>query len=178
MYINKTISEIIFTLEIFMNKRFNIKKLNNETVTNIDRKIKSEEFKSIIKNKYPDKDLSKAQVYALYLEKSKKDINLYIKGGIYECITNANKPEKGKFHELLKQELEYTEYLMLRRKRDRVLEKTDKFALVDFPFKSNELKEKWLKYRQELRDLPDKTPDPFNIVWPTTPAPFNTQVKD
>lgn len=174
MYINKTISEIIFTLEIFMNKRFNIKKLNGESVSNIDKKMKSQEFKDLIQNKY-DKDMSKNQIYSLHLEKSKKDINIYIKGGLYECITNANKPERNKFYEFLKQELEYNEYLILRKKRDRVLEKTDKFALMDFPFKSTEMKDKWFKYRQELRDLPQNTTDPFNILWPVTPSPLNSQ---
>jgi hypothetical protein len=27
----------------------------------------------------------------------------------------------------------------------------------------------WAAYRQVLRDLPQTNPDPFNIVWPTTP---------
>ena len=28
----------------------------------------------------------------------------------------------------------------------------------------------WAIYRQELRDLPENTPDPRNVVWPTPPA--------
>jgi len=57
----------------------------------------------------------------------------------------------------------------LRRKRDSILEKTDKYTVPDFPHPTEETKQAWLDYRQALRDLPANTTDPENPVWPEAP---------
>lgn len=58
---------------------------------------------------------------------------------------------------------------LLRHKRDRLLEDTDKYAAVDFPHASDEIRSAWLAYRQALRDLPATTEDIKNPVWPEAP---------
>lgn len=58
----------------------------------------------------------------------------------------------------------------LRKERDELLTKTDKYALPDWPHESLDKQREWLDYRQALRDLPSNTEDPANPVWPTVPT--------
>lgn len=57
----------------------------------------------------------------------------------------------------------------LRAKRDRLLRECDWTQLVDSPL-SDLAKTEWQVYRQELRDLPQNTVDPFNPLWPVPPV--------
>jgi hypothetical protein len=61
-------------------------------------------------------------------------------------------------------------------KRNKLLNKTDFLAVSDYPFPSDEIKQAWVKYRQNLRDLPvtGVSIDPENqyrlvVTWPTAP---------
>ena len=54
---------------------------------------------------------------------------------------------------------------VLRGERDRLLAASDWTQVPDAPVDQ----QAWATYRQELRDLPDKTDDPRNPVWPTKP---------
>lgn len=54
----------------------------------------------------------------------------------------------------------------LRFKRSRLLLKTDWTQVPDAPVDAVA----WATYRAALRDLPQNTEDPFNVVWPTPPA--------
>ena len=56
----------------------------------------------------------------------------------------------------------------LRAQRDVRLFACDWTQLSDAPLTTDE-KTAWTAYRQELRDLPENTTDPFNPVWPTPP---------
>jgi chromosome segregation ATPase len=56
-----------------------------------------------------------------------------------------------------------------RDKRNSELHKTDKYAAVDFPFPNEEKRKEWLRYRQDLRDLPGKTKNIKKVVWPEEP---------
>lgn len=58
---------------------------------------------------------------------------------------------------------------LLRLRRDKLLEETDKYMLHDWPHESIEERTKWTTYRQALRDLPSTTEDPANPVWPEKP---------
>ena len=58
----------------------------------------------------------------------------------------------------------------LRKERDALLIKTDKYALPDWPHASLAKQTEWIEYRQALRDLPGNTEDPANPVWPTVPT--------
>lgn len=52
----------------------------------------------------------------------------------------------------------------VRRKRDRLLSETDWMALFD-----NVLTAEWAAYRQYLREVPQQTGFPFEVVWPVKP---------
>jgi hypothetical protein len=52
--------------------------------------------------------------------------------------------------------------------RNKYLQLTDKYVLPDFPL-SDELKTAIVSYRQQLRDLPNQSGFPNNIVWPEQP---------
>lgn len=58
---------------------------------------------------------------------------------------------------------------VLRKERDSILSKTDKYTIPDWPHPTSVVKQAWLDYRQALRDLPANTTDPENPVWPTPP---------
>ena len=57
----------------------------------------------------------------------------------------------------------------LRKKRDTLLDQTDKYIVADYPHPTEETKQAWLDYRQALRDFPANTVDPENPVWPEAP---------
>lgn len=57
---------------------------------------------------------------------------------------------------------------VVRAQRNKYLLITDKCLLPDFPL-SEELKSAIITYRQLLRDLPDQSGFPDNIVWPEQP---------
>jgi hypothetical protein len=56
-------------------------------------------------------------------------------------------------------------WLELRNTRNQFLAGTDWTQAPDAPVDH----EAWAAYRQQLRELPDTTTDPFNPVWPTPP---------
>jgi Phage tail assembly chaperone protein len=59
-----------------------------------------------------------------------------------------------------------TAHMLVRIKRNRLLEESDWTQLPDVPL---ETKAAWATYRQALRDVTDQ-PDIFNVVWPTPPG--------
>ena len=66
----------------------------------------------------------------------------------------------------------------LREERDNKLLETDKYTSIpDWPHPSEEVKQAWITYRQELRDLPatatpqlDENGNLTNVTWPTPPS--------
>lgn len=67
----------------------------------------------------------------------------------------------------------------LREQRDEKLKQTDQYGLADYPFRSDEHKQAWLDYRQQLRDLPANSPDIsidlntgelIGVTWPVHPS--------
>ena len=66
----------------------------------------------------------------------------------------------------------------LREERDKKLLETDKYTSIpDWPHPSEVVKQAWLTYRQELRDLPatttpqlDENGNLTNVTWPTPPS--------
>ena len=66
----------------------------------------------------------------------------------------------------------------LREERNEKIKETDQYGLADFPFRSDEHKQAWLNYRQQLRDLPaNSTEAPVDlntgelvgVQWPVKP---------
>lgn len=68
-------------------------------------------------------------------------------------------------------------FKLLRKIRDDLLCKSDKYVIVDWPHMSKEIKEMWYDYRQKLRDLPsnsrniniDDNGNLLNVNWPIVP---------
>jgi len=60
-------------------------------------------------------------------------------------------------------------FSFIRQERNTLLDQTDKYTTIDYPHASDEAKQRWLDYRQALRDLPANTEDPENPVWPVPP---------
>ena len=65
----------------------------------------------------------------------------------------------------------------LREERNIKLLETDKYSITDWPHPSEEVKQAWITYRQELRDLPsittpqlDENGQLTNVTWPTPPS--------
>ena len=59
--------------------------------------------------------------------------------------------------------------LNISEKREQLLIASDWTQLPNSPLVP-EKKEAWATYRQALRDIPEQSGYPFNIVWPTKPA--------
>ena len=57
-------------------------------------------------------------------------------------------------------------WIALRKKRLRLLNKTDWTQVPDAPVDAAA----WATYRQQLRDLPANTTDPRNVEWPVPPS--------
>jgi len=67
--------------------------------------------------------------------------------------------------------------IFLRYEWDKLLLKTDKYSIPDWPHSSDTKKQEWLAYRQALRDLPsNQTPQLdsdgmlTNVTWPSEPT--------
>lgn len=56
----------------------------------------------------------------------------------------------------------------LRTKRNQLLKDSDWVALADAHL-SQDRKDRWFAYRQELRDLPESVTDPVQVEWPVVP---------
>jgi hypothetical protein len=57
----------------------------------------------------------------------------------------------------------------LRTERNQLLRDSDWVALADAHL-SQDKKDAWFAYRQELRDLPDLVTDPLSVEWPLVPG--------
>jgi len=72
--------------------------------------------------------------------------------------------------EARKQRLLPGQWKALRAERTARLAKSDVYVTMDrWDTYTTEQKLAWSKYRQDLRDLPENTLDPFNPLWPTSP---------
>lgn len=67
-------------------------------------------------------------------------------------------------------------YDHLRIERNRLLIESDRYSLSDYPHANDTIKNQWLSYRQQLRDITSQTPtmnletgEISNIIWPTKP---------
>jgi hypothetical protein len=56
----------------------------------------------------------------------------------------------------------------IRQKRNKLLKRSDKYILMDFPI-DEEKRSQWLTYRQALRNISDQEGFPTLINWPEVP---------
>ena len=75
------------------------------------------------------------------------------------------------------EEINNLQPLKILREENLLLDKTDKYVVIDYPHPSEEVKQAWIIYRQELRDLPatstpqlDENGNLTNVIWPTPPS--------
>ena len=73
-------------------------------------------------------------------------------------------------------------YDFLRMERDKLLRLSDKYLLPDYPHTTDTIRNEWITYRQNLRDLPsainisdvelnfDNINPIVGITWPTPPS--------
>jgi hypothetical protein len=80
-------------------------------------------------------------------------------------IMGMERPDKDEFINKVNERNTYYQMKELRRKRDELLNECDYIMISDYP---NPHKELWIKYRQELRDLPT-TADLSNTEYPSKP---------
>jgi hypothetical protein len=65
----------------------------------------------------------------------------------------------------------------LREERDNKLLQTDKYSITDWPHPTEEIRQAWITYRKQLRDLPQKSlnislndqNELIGVEWPTPP---------
>ena len=79
------------------------------------------------------------------------------------------------FLQLVYSEIQDKQKKQIRDKRDSELNKTDKYAALDFPHPNKEKRNQWLEYRQELRDFPANIKNMKNVVWPEEPDMVDSQ---
>jgi len=87
-----------------------------------------------------------------------------------------NKPTKNDIQAEISTIENEMSFKLLREERNLLLDKTDKYVVIDYPHPSEEVKQAWFIYRQELRDLPatatpqlDNNDELTNVTWPTPP---------
>ena len=98
--------------------------------------------------------------YALVIETDYPDVEYTLvdggKGYIYDDYIWDDKPDQSildaRYQEIKRTQKIWIDFIET---RDKLLAETDRYATMDFPHKSEELKQAWLDYRQALRDLPD-----------------------
>ena len=61
------------------------------------------------------------------------------------------------------------EFVNVRNYRNYLLQQSDWTGLTDVSL-TDAQKNSWKVYRQALRDLPEKNPNPYIVIWPTAPA--------
>ena len=92
--------------------------------------------------------------------------------------TNTPKPTLAECEAAWQEIINEAPMKQLREERNKNLLETDKFkSIPDWPHPTEEVKQDWLTYRQELRDLPaNATPQLddngflTNVTWPTPPS--------
>ena len=86
-----------------------------------------------------------------------------------ELEDGIEKPPKDEFDEKVSNFINSINRSSLRKRRNKLLNQSDKYTTTDYPHSNLAVQQEWLDYRQALRDLPSVTEDPLNPVWPVRP---------
>ena len=96
---------------------------------------------------------------------------------VWDNDNTSLKPTEG---EILNKQTEIfyeCSYMLLREERNKLLINSDKYVLLDYPHNNDTIKNAWLDYRQNLRDITknqipslDLNGDLITITWPTKPS--------
>ncbi len=107
------------------------------------------------------------------------DASFYMVGEDYNTIDWSDSREKPTLQEIENIRTVIINELplkILRSERNLLLEESDKYSLPDFPHSSEEVRQEWLNYRQNLRNITTQTPSLdengflIGITWPTKPS--------
>lgn len=98
-------------------------------------------------------------------------------GYYYDFETNSIKPIPQKPDGFYKWDFDTHEWVLdyeaasadVIAKRDKALLDSDWTQLPDVPLTQDQ-KNEWATYRQELRDIPQQSGYPYNVVWPVAPT--------
>ena len=97
---------------------------------------------------------------------------------MYFFGSDIEKPPKEEFEAKLQELIDAQPWNDLREERNKRLIESDKFATVDYPYATEEVKQAYVEYRQALRDLPATTEDPEKLTWPTLALPTEIDPMD
>lgn len=141
-----------------------IRPANSFEIENLDKnKCDIVFYTNIIEKEQESTNMEENATIKIY-EYDTYRINIDYRDGIKEEIKNN-------YQEWLKnaKQSEYSELATkIREKRDKLLDATDKFTIIDYPISENS-KQEVLEYRQKLRDLPEQEGFPYDIKWPEKP---------
>tara|TARA_B100001564_G_scaffold328023_1_gene311488 strand:+ start:3635 stop:4216 length:582 start_codon:yes stop_codon:yes gene_type:complete len=183
--LDKPIYELTESINKFLEDKFAVAKVNG---LDIRRIVEMPEFKDSIHkiNNVSQKALriyswafkchyDHIRFYSYILLESIKSIDLYEQPDLFKYIcahihANTTIGPNIDVQMCLREHFTELEFERLREKRDELLNATDKYALVDYPFKDDGEKSKWFEYRQILRDLPGSIQNPFAAVFPSLPG--------
>ena len=109
------------------------------------------------------------------------NINLNIPNNILlynNIIWKSTIPLEEDYTELLNKYLIKSQLDSIRAERNILLSESDKYTSIpDWPHQTEEIKQAWIIYRQELRDLPnnsqlelDQNGNLINVEWPVPPT--------
>lgn len=96
---------------------------------------------------------------------------------VWSNNNSSNKPTENEIIAKNTEMINEFAYEHLRIERDRLLNESDRYSLSDFPHENDTIRNKWLTYRQQLRDITTQNPsvnletgEVYGINWPTLPS--------
>tara|TARA_B110001450_G_C17286834_1_gene345787 strand:+ start:171 stop:578 length:408 start_codon:yes stop_codon:yes gene_type:complete len=111
------------------------------------------------------------------------DLELVFDNNIYSIrvwnVANVTEPNiMGLFNQYTDADIDlFCAEDLLRKKRNKLLVESDYLAMPDYPYPTETTKQALLTYRQQLRDLPQKSTPQLdnddkltNVTWPTPPS--------
>tara|TARA_B100000405_G_scaffold10963_1_gene9572 strand:- start:3746 stop:4324 length:579 start_codon:yes stop_codon:yes gene_type:complete len=184
--LDKPVDALIASINTFLELKFKLAKLTHEQCLQIRRIVTKEDFKDSI-HKINDVSPKRLRIYSwafkcyydhvryysYILLNSINLIELYEQPELFEYICAHIHDTTGADIDVricLQEHFTQLQFKKIRERRDELLFETDKYALVDYPFKDNEEKMKWFEYRQMLRDLPGSIQNPFIVEFPSSPS--------
>lgn len=95
---------------------------------------------------------------------------------IWSSLNTSDKPTEAEIISKNTEIKNIIAYDHLRMNRNKLLNDSDRYSLSDYPHENDTIRNQWLSYRQNLRDVTTQTPtinietgDISNITWPTKP---------
>ena len=96
---------------------------------------------------------------------------------VWSTNNSNNKPTESEILAKNTEMINNFAYEHLRIQRDRLLNESDRYSLTDFPHANDTIRNQWLSYRQQLRDITTQNPnvnletgEVSGITWPTLPS--------